>query len=133
MALGDRAGVVDVLAGAAGALAMGRRAMVVELQRDADHVVALRLEQRRGHRGIDAAGHGDDDTGVLRTAFEIETVGHGASVITSRGLGLRQPSRPAITTITICPAHPGAMSAPIDLAGEAPAIACRSRVRDPSP
>ena len=31
-ALGDRAGVVDVLAGAAGALAVGRGAMVVELQ-----------------------------------------------------------------------------------------------------
>ena len=39
-ALGDRAGVVDVLAGAAGALAVGRRAVVVELQRDADDVVA---------------------------------------------------------------------------------------------
>ena len=39
-ALGDRAGVVDVLAGAAGALAMGRGAMVVELQRHADDVVA---------------------------------------------------------------------------------------------
>ena len=41
---GDVAGVVDVLAGAAGALAMGRRTMVVELQRDADDVVAFRLQ-----------------------------------------------------------------------------------------
>ena len=39
--VGDAARVVDVLAGAAGALAARRGAMVVELQRDADHVVAL--------------------------------------------------------------------------------------------
>ena len=76
-ALGDIARVVDVLAGAAGALAMGRRAMVVKLQRDADDVVALRLQQRSRGRGVDAAGHGDDDPGILRTAFEIETVEHG--------------------------------------------------------
>ncbi|GAA0004067.1 hypothetical protein BRDID11002_40680 [Bradyrhizobium diazoefficiens] len=74
---GNVAGVVDVLAGAAGALAMGRRAMVVELERDADDVVALSLEQRSRRRGIDAARHGDDDPGVLRTAFEIQTVEHG--------------------------------------------------------
>jgi hypothetical protein len=74
---GDVAGVVDVLAGAAGALAMGRRAMVVELQRDADDVIALGLEQRSRRRGIDAARHGNDDPGVLRTAFEIQTVQHG--------------------------------------------------------
>ncbi len=68
--VGDRARVVDVLAGAAGALAVGRRAVVVELQRDADHVVALGLEQRRRHRRIDAARHRDDDAGVLRPAVE---------------------------------------------------------------
>ena len=65
----DHAGVMDVLAGAAGALAVGRRAMIVELKGDPDDVVALRLEQRRGHRGIDAARHGDDDPDVLRTAL----------------------------------------------------------------
>ena len=41
--------------GAAGALAMGRRAVVVKLQRDPDHVVALGLQQGSRHRGIDAA------------------------------------------------------------------------------
>ena len=75
-ALGDIARVVNVLAGTAGALAMGRRAVIVELQRDADDVVALRLQQRSGRRGIDAARHGDHDPGVLRTTFEIETVEH---------------------------------------------------------
>ena len=43
--LGDAARVVDVLAGAAGAGAVRRRAVVVELQRHADHVVAGPLEQ----------------------------------------------------------------------------------------
>jgi hypothetical protein len=38
------AGVVDVLAGAAGALAVHGGAVVVELERDADDVVALALE-----------------------------------------------------------------------------------------
>ena len=78
--LGDRAGVVDVLPGAAGALAMGGGAVVVELQRDADDVVAFGLQQRRRHRRIDAAGHRDDDTGVLRPAGQIEAVEHCASI-----------------------------------------------------
>ena len=55
---------------------MGRCAMVVELERDADDVIALGLEQRRGHRRIDAAGHGDDDAGVLRTPFDLQAVAH---------------------------------------------------------
>ena len=35
--------------------------MVVELHRQADDLVALLGEQRRGHRRIDAARHGNDD------------------------------------------------------------------------
>ncbi len=38
--VGDAAGVVDVLTGAAGALAVGRLAVVVELERHPDHIVA---------------------------------------------------------------------------------------------
>src|ERR1700748_1981911 len=74
---GDIARVVNVLAGAAGALAMGRRAMIVKLQGDADDVVTLRLQQESRGRGVDTARHGDDDPGVLRPAFEIETVAYG--------------------------------------------------------
>jgi hypothetical protein len=48
--LGDVAGVVDVLPGAAGALAVGGRAMVVKLQGDADDVIALGLQQRSRRR-----------------------------------------------------------------------------------
>ena len=51
------------LARAAGALAVGRGAMIVKLQGDADHVVAFGLQQRSGRRRIDTAGHGDDDPG----------------------------------------------------------------------
>jgi hypothetical protein len=62
--VGDRAGVVDVLAGAAGA--PDRRAMVVELQRDADHLGAAARGERGRDRGIDAARHGDDDPAQAR-------------------------------------------------------------------
>src|SRR5579864_704262 len=59
--LGDTRRVVDVLAGAACALAAGGLAVVVELERDADDV-ATALDQQRGHgRAVDAARHGDDD------------------------------------------------------------------------
>ena len=42
--LGNAAGVVNVLARATGALAVDRSAVVVQLQRHADNVVAFRLE-----------------------------------------------------------------------------------------
>ena len=77
--VGHRAGVVDVLAGAARALAMRRRPVVVKLERDADDVIALGLQKRGRHRRVDAAGHGDDDAGVLRAPFEVETVAHSGS------------------------------------------------------
>jgi len=48
--LGDVTRVVNVLTRAAGALAMGGRAMVVKLQRDADDVIALCLQQRSRRR-----------------------------------------------------------------------------------
>jgi hypothetical protein len=75
-ALGYDARVMNVLPGTTGPGAMDRGAMVIELERDANDVVLLRLEQRRCHRRIDAAGHGDDHPGILRTSFEIETVEH---------------------------------------------------------
>ena len=51
--------------------------MIVELQRDADHVVALLMQQRGGHRTVDAARHRHDNTCRGRRLFEPETV-HGA-------------------------------------------------------
>jgi hypothetical protein len=59
---------------------MPRRAMVVELQRDADHVVAGIGEQRRRDGGIDPARHGDDNARVGRPALDIEPVEHGHTI-----------------------------------------------------
>jgi hypothetical protein len=77
--LRDAAGIVDILAGAAGALAMRRLAVIVELQRHADDVVALAFQQSRHHRGIDPAGHRDNDARVFGAAGKFETVEHGWS------------------------------------------------------
>ena len=74
--LGDPARIVNVLARAAGTLAMDRRPMVVELQRDPDDIVALLAEQACHHGGIYAAGHGDDDTCLVRGLGEVEGVHH---------------------------------------------------------
>ena len=78
-ALGNAARIVNVLARTACAFAVDRGAMVVKLQRHPDHVIALGLEQGGRHRRVDAAGHGNDDAGVLRPAVEIEAVGHGVT------------------------------------------------------
>jgi xanthine/CO dehydrogenase XdhC/CoxF family maturation factor len=75
-ALRHRTRVVDVLAGATGAFAVGRGTVVIELQRHAHDVVALGLEQRRRHRGVHPARHGDHHAGVLRPAIDIQTVEH---------------------------------------------------------
>src|SRR5262249_35782763 len=69
---------MDVLAGAAGALAVGRGAMVVQLQRDANDVVPLRFEERRRDRGIDTTRHGHHHAGLLRPSLEVKTVTHRA-------------------------------------------------------
>ncbi len=75
-AVGDPAGVGDVLAGAAGALFLDRRAMVIKLQGDADHIEALLGEQRRGDGRIDAPRHGDDHTGLTRRLVDAQGI-HG--------------------------------------------------------
>ena len=54
-------GVIDIGPGAAGALARGRSVGRIQLQGDADHIIALALEQRGGDGGIDAATHGGND------------------------------------------------------------------------
>ena len=79
-AFGDGARVVDVAAGAAGALAVGRRAVIVELQRDADDVIAGSASSAAVTDEIDAARHGDDDTRVGRAALDVEIVWHCGAV-----------------------------------------------------
>ena len=53
--------VVDVLAGAARALAAGGGAVVVELQRDADHLVAGLVQQPGDGAAVHAARHRNQD------------------------------------------------------------------------
>src|ERR1035437_2286689 len=111
-ALGNAARIIDVLPRATRPFSMGGGAVVIELQRDADHVIALGLEQHGGHRGIDAAGHGDDDTGVLRAAIEIEAVWHTASYYRWRCLA-RNSSREA--NIAASPAGAAGVALAADL------------------
>ncbi|MNE40344.1 hypothetical protein D3C80_1343550 [compost metagenome] len=63
---GGQTGVVDVLPGAAGALLLERRAVVVELQGDADHVIAGLGQQGGDDGGIHSARHGRDHAGADR-------------------------------------------------------------------
>src|SRR5690606_12246247 len=58
---GDRAGVVNIAAGAAGAFALRRFAVIIKLQGYADDVIAGALEECGDDRGIDAARHSDDN------------------------------------------------------------------------
>ena len=67
---GDVPRIVDVLPGAAGALAVSRFAVVVELHGDADDVVAFGRQQRRRDRRIDASRHRNDDAGFGRGLVE---------------------------------------------------------------
>ena len=72
--LGHVASVVNVLAGAARPLAMGRLAMVVELHGDADDVVAFIGKERRHDGRVDSAGHGHNDARVCWRLVEVKTI-----------------------------------------------------------
>ena len=76
-ALGDAARIVDVLAGAAGALPAERRAVVVQLERDADHLAAGLDQERRRARAVDAARHGDDHAALGGRTLELQVLDHG--------------------------------------------------------
>jgi hypothetical protein len=60
-AIGDGARIADVVARAAGALAPGGGAIIVKLQRDANHFGSARGGQARHHRAVHAARHGHHD------------------------------------------------------------------------
>ena len=53
--VGDRAGIADVVTGAARSLTPGRGAVIVKLQRDADHFGAACRRERGHHRAIHSA------------------------------------------------------------------------------
>src|SRR6185437_11645878 len=100
--VGDLAGILDVLAGAAGTRLADRDAMVVKLQGDADHVVTLPGQQRRRDRRIDAARHRDHHTGVAGRLVEPQGVtggiaGHGGAYI-GPDAGPNQPAGLVVAT-----------------------------------
>ena len=74
--IADAAGVIDILAGTAGAGAVDGSAVIVELQRDAQNVIALPFQDAGHHGTVNAAGHGNDDTCIFGLTIKIETV-HG--------------------------------------------------------
>src|SRR6516162_1082369 len=91
--VGNACRVADVPAGAAHALPPDRGAVVVELQGDADNLVAVLDQEGRGHRRIDAARHRDNDPVVRRAAWEVEIRGyHGRA---SRPICQKSASSPA--------------------------------------
>ena len=73
--VGDRARIADVVAGAAGALAPGRGAMVVKLEGDADDFGAAGRRQRRDDRTVDPARHGDDNPPRAERRWQLEQPG----------------------------------------------------------
>ena len=74
----DLARIVDVAAGTARPLSVGRGAVVIKLQRHAHDVVAGALHQPRDNGGIHAAGHGDEDAGCGALAWKSEIDVHRA-------------------------------------------------------
>jgi len=74
--IGDHLRVVNVLPRAACAGTPDRRAVVVQLERDADHLGTGARGERGRDRAVDAAGHGDDDARVSRGAAKIEVQLH---------------------------------------------------------
>ncbi len=73
--VGHGAGIADVIARAARALAACGGAIIIKLERDADHFRAARMGQRSDHRGIDPAAHRDDDPAIGSGARQIEQRG----------------------------------------------------------
>ena len=78
--VGDLLRVVNVLAGATCARAAHGFAMIVELEGDADHLRAGARGKRGRDRAVDAAGHGNDDSGIARGAAELKIDPHWRSV-----------------------------------------------------
>jgi hypothetical protein len=53
--------------------------MIVELQRDAEHIIALPLQNAGHDRAVDAARHGHDNARIFRPLVKIQCVHGGAA------------------------------------------------------
>ncbi len=89
--ISDPAGIVNVLAGATGLLPRQNLALIVELHGHADHVIARFLDQGGRGRAIDAAGHGDDDAGVLGLLIAQAQIDHGGAFRGAHGRNIGVP------------------------------------------
>ena len=74
------AGIVNVRARAARAGAAHGLAVIVQLKRDADHIIALFFQEGRDDRGINAARHRHHDAGFSFRLIKSERIGHGREV-----------------------------------------------------
>ena len=92
-AVGDGPRVVDVATGTTRSLAVGRLAVIVELQRHPDHLIALVGQERRDDGGIDAAGHGDDDARCRGRAGKTERIEHRRGLRPPQGQGRQGAAR----------------------------------------
>ncbi len=68
--------IANVAPGAAAAGAANRLAMIIKLQRDADHFSPGAHRERRHDRAVDPARHGDDDALAARRAVQLKISGH---------------------------------------------------------
>ena len=69
---GNIAGVLNILPGAARALAVHSSPVIIQLQCHANDIIAIALEQRRHHGGIDAARHGHHHARLRRRLGNVE-------------------------------------------------------------
>ncbi len=66
--------IMNIGTGAARPLGADRLPMVIELERNADNVITLLLEQGGGYRAVDPARHGHHHAGILRRSIKAEGV-----------------------------------------------------------
>ena len=70
--VGHCARIADIVARAAGTLAPGGGPVIIELQRDADHLGPAGRSERGDDRGIDAAAHRHDDAAFACRLGQVE-------------------------------------------------------------
>ena len=69
--IGGRAGIVNILARTTGPLLLNCRAVVVELESHADHIIAGPRQQCRRNGGVDSAGHGRNHPATYRQTHRV--------------------------------------------------------------
>ncbi len=105
--LGDIARILDVAPRAAGAGAMRRGAMIIELKGDADHLVAGARQQSRNDRRINAAGHRDNHACLLCRLGNVQSVQSHSHLAGIQGSGNDPLHKPFGTNVPVLRARTG--------------------------